>query len=169
MILVNIGVMVCFGAAVILEGQNLSKGIPFFYIYSLLILYKAVTLLGGASDIVVDDEGISRRLYGWVWKRMRWDNIARIKAFEVYVEAQRIRSMAYNIFPIVKDQIRLLPSGKIAFLGTVDGITELLEVINKRADQYHILIQIKKNGTVTTASQLDISAAPTPRSSPASS
>lgn len=153
-ILTLIGAMIFVGAMGVLNGQKLSRGIPAFAGFSLFILYEAVTLLSSASDIVVDDDDISRRLFGWVWKRMRWDNISRIKSWEVYVEADGVRSTAYNIFPIVKDRLRLFPSGKIAFRSTVGGIDELLEVMNKHASDRHVLLQARINGKVTTVSQL---------------
>lgn len=153
-ILLLVGAMVFVGALGVMWGRKLSDAMPFFALFSLFILYKAVTLLGGASDIVVDDEAISRRLYGWVWKRMRWDNISRIKTFEVYVQADGGRSTACNIFPIVKDRLRLLPSGKIAFRSTVDGIDELLDIINKHASEHHVLMHTKINNKLITVSQL---------------
>jgi hypothetical protein len=153
-VLFGIGSVIFVPVMTAVWGNSVSRELPFLAVYALFILYKSVTLLSGASDIVVDDESISRRLYGWVWKRMRWDNISRIKSFEVYVEADGVRSTAYNIFPIVKDRLRLFPSGKIAFRSTVDGIDELLEIINKHAYEHHVLLQTKIDGKVITVSQL---------------
>jgi hypothetical protein len=153
MIFMLIGVMI-FVSVLGIQRSGLDKGMPWFTFFSLFILYQAVLLLGGASDIVVDDECICRELYGWTWKKMRWDNISRIDAFTVFDRSRGINVMAYNIFPIVKSKIRLFPSGKIIFTDNFIGMELLLETINKYASKYDVKMQTKKDGKMTTVSQL---------------
>lgn len=153
MILVLTGVWV-FGCVAGIHNTGWANTVPWLVGFGLFVLYEAVLLLGGASDIVVDDEGLSRRLYGWVWRRMRWDNMSRIKSFEVFDQRQSLIVTSYNIFPIAKARFRLHPSGVLRFAGIVEGIDDLLEIINRQASKRHILLQAHKGGRITTVSQL---------------
>jgi hypothetical protein len=94
------------------------------------------------SDIVVDDQGISRCILGWPWKKIRWDNVRLITAFPVS-GGPGYSARAFNIFPIVKPQFRLLPSGKILFNDKVQNASTLVELLNQYALKHGIKIETR--------------------------
>lgn len=108
----------------------------------------------GASDIVVDEIGVSRKLFMVTWARIAWTDMSRIVCCEVYYSRWQRSVVAYNIFPCVKSKIRLLPSGKLWITGNIASMESLREAMNEQALRYGVPIQRKKNGVITPLDRL---------------
>jgi hypothetical protein len=98
--------------------------------------FLGVVVIITASDVVVDDEGIARCLFGFTWKRIRWDNTRLITEFLVRTPYGSTRGV--NVFPMVKSRFRILPSGKISFTEKMERAPELLQMMRQYASKYGI-------------------------------
>lgn len=131
-------------------------GIYFWFgLWLFLIGQGVVLLIGGASDVVVDNNGIYRELYGYRWKTLRWDNIDKIKSFEIYSQRLSTRIVAYNLFPIVKPKFRLFPSGKMWFNDTMDDAKSFLDAVNMYAAKHEITLLVKERGKMVKVGRFE--------------
>ncbi|HXS74346.1 MAG TPA: hypothetical protein VN725_09940 [Rhodanobacteraceae bacterium] len=126
----------------------------FAVIAFLFILGYGGMLITGASDIVLSDKGVSRQLFGITWKEIHWSNISKVVVF--FIPNFRAKSLqkAYNVFPHNKPVIRLLPSGKIAFIGNAKNMNLLLEGMNHYLSRYNIRIELVSSGITRVIDRL---------------
>ena len=69
-LLATVGVLGFLGS--LIARQDLFKGGVFLLLTLTITLVVGALLLAGRSDVIVDDQGISRRLFGKIWQRMEW-------------------------------------------------------------------------------------------------
>jgi hypothetical protein len=119
------------------------------------VLLGGAVLLFGRSDVVTDDQGISRRLFGWTWQTVLWTNIRLITAFPV-TGGYGYTARAFNIFPSVRPKVRLMPSGKMMFTDKMSDASRLVELLNHYASIHGIKIEIRDSlmGSLKPASRL---------------
>ena len=140
-----------FTLIAIRHGIGLGWGLFFTFLAMFLLLLTGITI-AGQSDIIIDDQGISRRLFWITWRSIRWDNIQVIKTFHVVAQGFRPKSVrAFAIYPSVKlpGKLTLPGSGSIAFTEGFENIGQLIELINYYATKYEIKIEIQANGIKT--------------------
>lgn len=126
-----------------------------FFVSAFAVIYwQGCLVVFGASDIAIDDNGISRLLFGLTWKRISWKNMSRILCFEVYYSRWHTNVIAYNLFPKVKPGIRLFPSGKMWITGNFKDVDKLRNLMNRYVLDYGIRVQRKQNGNVITIDRL---------------
>jgi hypothetical protein len=101
-----------------------------------IVWFLGVIVIITASDVVVDDEGIARCLFGFTWKRIRWDNTRLITEF--LVRGPAVSTRGVNVFPIVKSRFRILPSGKISFTEEMERASELVQMMRQYASRHGI-------------------------------
>lgn len=97
-------------------------------------------VLVSSSDVVIDDNGVSRRLFKVVWKHLYWDNILVITALPVS-EGNGKTVRAFNIFPRVKPRFRLLPSGKTFFTEGAGDVASIVSILNFHAQKNGIRLE----------------------------
>jgi hypothetical protein len=119
------------------------------------VLLVGAVLLFGRSDVVIDEKGISRRLFGWTWKTVHWPNIRLITAFPV-TGGYGYTARAFNIFPSVRPTVRLMPSGKMMFTDKMSDAPRMVELLNYYASTNGIKIEIRDSllGGLKAASRL---------------
>lgn len=100
-------------------------------------------LMVGRSDVIIDDQGISRCFLGKTWRTIRWDNIMRITKFPVSDGFGKIVK-GYNIFPKVKPRFSFNPSGKMTFGEYMDDIPKLIEMLNFYVLKYDIKVEVRE-------------------------
>src|SRR5208283_3414950 len=89
--------------ALILDAIRRGTGLGYVVFFLLLsLLLTAIVCIGiaGTSDIVIDNQGISRQLFSKTWQTIEWNNVRLITAFPVsggYGYSVR----AFNIFPLM--------------------------------------------------------------------
>lgn len=111
-----------------------------------LVLTLAFTLLMGAlilvdrSDVIVDEQAISRRLFGVIWQRMEWRNIRVIRTFHVSATGG-YTAQAYNLYPKVKARFAFLPGGKMSFTDKMTNAPQFFGHLRRMASEYGINIE----------------------------
>ena len=142
------------GVAIIKRGVGFGGGM-FLLISVSFILFITGLLLTGRSDVVVDDQGISRCLLGKTWQTIRWENARLITAFPVS-GGRSYMARGFNIYPIVKPQFSLMPSGKMVFNDKVGDAPKLVELLNYYSSKHGIRIEIRDTllGKLTQVNRL---------------
>lgn len=103
-------------------------------IFGLLILSR--------SDVVVSDQGVARRLWGWTWRNLSWNNVDRITEFPASKGNGQF-VWALNIFPRVKPTHRFTPSGKVFFGLDVRNSSELIRRLNQYIAEHEIPLTVR--------------------------
>jgi hypothetical protein len=101
------------------------------------LVYTIVIL--DSADIILDERGVSRRLFSTTWTTMRWENVRLITAAPA-LGGYRQPVRAYNLFPKVKPWFRFLGSGKTMFTDRVDDPPQLAELLTLYASKHGIEI-----------------------------
>jgi hypothetical protein len=159
LILLWMCIALCFiGALTFIRVQQpgpTSDGITALFVSISFVLLVGTVLLFGNSDVVIDDRGISRRLFGWTWQTIRWTNIRLITAFPVS-GGYGYTARGFNIFPSVAPTVRLMPSGKMWFTDKISDAPRLVELLNHYASSQSIKIEIRDSlvGGLKAASRL---------------
>lgn len=142
------------GISLIMSGG--SSGRVIFLLISCLFLFAVSgLLLHGRSDVVIDENGISRRLFDKTWQTIRWENVRLITAFPVS-GGSGYKARAFNIFPVIKPRIRLFPSGKMFFDDKLENAPRLVELLNYYVIKYGIKTETRDSllGKLTPSTHL---------------
>jgi hypothetical protein len=103
----------------------------------------------GSSDIIINDWGISRCLFGKTVQAINWSNAKRIWLFNFTDLFTQKTVKAFTIYPLEKPQFRILPGGKIVFGEECTNIDELLSLLNHYAVKHRIPIEREVDGKPT--------------------
>lgn len=125
------------------RGDETIGGLLFIGVMLLWLIVGSGIFLMGRSNILVDDKGISRRLWGKTWQHIEWGNIKLITAFPVLPLGQKSTQRSYNIYPAVKPFYIFTPGGKIFFDEKIEDAPKLIELLNFYILQYNIKVEIK--------------------------
>jgi|SRR5271157_1591670 len=98
------------------------------------------------SNIVVDDQGISRTLFGWTWQTMRWDNVRFIRVVPTYDPALRKKVRTISLYPRTKPKVRLLPWTAMWFTDQAIDAGRLIAMINHYTALHRIKIESIDSG-----------------------
>jgi hypothetical protein len=115
---------------------------------ALVIILTIVWLIGilvlsAQSDVVIDKQKISRRLFGLTWQRIRWDNIDRIVVFPITKGTSYYVLRGFNIYPKIKPSIKLLPAGKMAITENINDASNFINLLNNFIIEYKIRVEKK--------------------------
>jgi hypothetical protein len=127
--------------------ESFSSSDLFFMGLLLIFFLLQLPNLRSRSDIVVDDQGISRRFLGCTWQTIRWDNIRVILSFQLLDSLDQKSHRQISICPAARSLFRLTPSSAMGFDDQVVNMSELIEVMNRHITQYKINIEtVDRNG-----------------------
>jgi hypothetical protein len=146
--------------ALLLDAIARGTGFGYAVLLALLSLFLTAVLciaITGSSDIIIDEQGISRRLFGKVWRTIHWDNIEIIKTFHVVAQGFRPKSVrAFTIYPTGVLFGWSYLSGGIGFSENFMNMERLIGLINLYAAKHNIKIEVQANGMRTPATHLEI-------------
>jgi hypothetical protein len=116
----------------------------------LSFVLAAILDIRQTSDIVADDQYISRRLFGWSWQTIPWNRIRLIKVIPFFHPVLRKIVRIISIYPSGDSRPRLLPLTKMAFFDQAKNMNELIAIINHHAAINHVKIESSGNGVMTS-------------------
>jgi hypothetical protein len=131
-----------------------ASGATFLLISLLFVLLISGLTLTSQSDVVIDDQGISKRLFGVTLRTIRWDNVREVRVFQlkgIYAE-KMIRALA--IYPAVGPKGNLSSIGKLVIRERFEKMDLMIEMMNHYISKYGIRIVIEADGSSTVASHL---------------
>lgn len=147
--------LLAFLAIQALRQKGMTAGLVIFFVSAFAIIYwQGFLVVFGASDIIINNDGVSRILFGMTWKKISWENMARIVCFEVYYSRWHTNVMVYNLFPKIKPKVRLFPSGKMWITGNFKDVNKMRNLMNEFVLEYGIPVQCKQNGNIIIVDKL---------------
>src|SRR6202044_2483246 len=109
-VLTTIGLVSLFLMIAQLVAKNYLGASACFFGF-LLFLIASFVNIAVASDIIINDAGISRGVFGKIWQTIAWSNVRCIKKFDELDHSGKY----FNIYPIAKPRPGFLFKGKMAF------------------------------------------------------
>jgi len=123
-----------------------------------MVIFSSIFFIGGIfvclgySDVIVDDQGVSRRLLGWVWRSISWDKIELIRIVEISGRSAQFARSMVAIVPIQSVSGRKLRS--IVFSKEVDAAGRLVTAMNRRIAQYRIPVEHKTASSIVRSDHI---------------
>lgn len=144
--------------AMVLDAIRHGSGFGFAALITFVNLINSVVFgiaIAGQSDIVIDDQGISRRFFGKKWQTIRWDNVQVIKTFPVGARGFPTKIIrAFTICPTVQPLGISYRSGKIGLTDGFENMEQLIELLNHYVSKYEIKIEVQSNGVTALVTRL---------------
>jgi hypothetical protein len=123
-----------------MDGEWSSVGVCMGACFVLVLIFGLLIL--SRSDVVVSDQGVARRLWGWTWRTISWSNVDRVTEFPVSKGNGQV-VMALNIFPKIKPIHRFTPSGKVFFCLDMRDSSEFIRRLNQNIAEHEIPLTVR--------------------------
>lgn len=122
-----------------------------FLVCSFIIIFLMVLVsVFGKSDVVLYKDSISFRLFAWTWKTIRFEDVGKIKEFELTIPFAAARpSKVFSLYPKKAGHFY-----KFVFDDQLSDIGELIEALNVAATKYKIPIYVEINGKYIVVSRI---------------
>lgn len=129
-----------------IEREGFWSGVVFLTVGLLLFGVLGIMTLLGVSDIIIDNDGISRRLFGVEWQAVRWDCVQRIRIFRIPNFARGGTFRAFKIYSFDSPSGTRRPK-TISFNEQSTDVDSLLRMINKFVAIHGIKVEVDDHGT----------------------
>lgn len=127
------------------QGKMQLGGSIFFLTCSLCYCYFGVMFFVDSSDLLINEAGISRRILGRVCTQTPWSGIKVIR--ERFIANQKYGGeIRIDVLPKTLHGLALRFRRTIKFSEQIESFDELIEILNAKAEQYAIRIEIASNG-----------------------
>lgn len=110
--------------------DSLMRPIVFLIVSSIFILLITWLLITSRSDLLIDDRGISRAIFGWTWQTIEWRNTKVVRSFPAS-RRDGCTSRTFAVHPLTRTGLSLTLKGIMVFNERLDGFPELLDLLNK--------------------------------------
>lgn len=119
--------------------EALIRPMVFLIASSVFILLITWVLVASRSEVLIDDRGISRAIFGWIWQTIEWRNTKVIRSFPTSRGDGRV-SRTFAVHPLTRPGFSLTLKGIMVFNERLDNFPELLALLNKyiRLNDIHV-------------------------------
>ena len=138
---------------VLLKGETLTTG---FLIYSFLpvgVLAIGVNFFLDTSELLVDETGLARRIYGGVVMQIPWTDIQRIRE-SFRTKARNGPQVIIQVTPKFRRGLLLRYRRMLVISDQIESFDELIEILNERISRHSIRVEISSNGVWRQQSKL---------------
>lgn len=116
------------------------RSVVFLIVSLAFVLSITWLLITSRSDLVIDDRGISRAIFGWTWQTIEWSNTKVIRSFPAS-RGDGHNSRTFAIVPLTKPGLSPTLKGIMVFNDRLDGFTELLALLNRYVSLNNIPVE----------------------------
>ena len=125
-------------------------GLRGFLAFAPFWLFAAAFALFGRCSIVVDDTAIAKRLFGYTWEKIRWDELGCAKVSSVCTRRGALTVFAFEN----KLTTASTKQKRLWFTNEVEMFSRLTFKINRTLVKDHIPVYDERYGKVTALYQL---------------
>lgn len=123
------------------------------FVISLFCVFVSLLVFIGRSDILIDDTGITRVLFGKIIRRISWNNVSLVRISPLSRWDSRKQVSAYNIFASSKDATS--PRTRRIYFGDYGvEVNELISVMNFYISKYKIPVEKIIDGKRVSANSI---------------
>lgn len=147
-------VILCIALSILIgvRGEGLG-GIAFCLGFALFLLFVGKIFLYGRLDVQIDEQSISRMLFGRKVQLIKWQDVERVVVFPVRGAGVTGGVTAYNICASAS------PAGgsrtrKIYFNDQSNDVSDLIRAMNIYIDQFQIRVEHVSNGVTTVTKSI---------------
>lgn len=116
----------------------------FFIIVVPVLVWLALLTAFDRSDVVIDEDGISKRLFGWTWRSVLWRDIESIRVLDSPVLSAQKKRVFVKIIPI---QPKVGKEVKNLVVGTdLEMAGRFITLMNNQIVRLKISVEIVLNG-----------------------
>jgi hypothetical protein len=127
------------------KGKIQWAGTITFLMFSLGYFYFCIMFFVDSSELMVDDAGLARRIFGRLCMQIPWTGIKVIR--EQFLLNQRYGGeIRIDVIPRKIHGIALRFRRTIKFSEQIESFDELVDILNARAEQYSIRVEIASKG-----------------------
>jgi hypothetical protein len=116
---------------------------------------SGVAYLLTTAELLLDEEGLSRKLFGRVYGRIYWRDVQCIQETSNLVRKQTVTVIRIIPKPVPFWSFRL--SGSISMGDQMDGFAELIEILNHYISVHLLRVEIRTDGVWQRRQQLSTS------------
>jgi len=131
--IIFIGTVACLEGGIYAALFVFLVGFPFVCISGMLALINIL-------DVVIGDDGITKKFLGRTIIHISWDNVRRIDCITrtfTPSDGGKSRPLSYlHVWPIRRFGILILSGGKMIFSSQMAGFGEFIEIINNYNSKY---------------------------------
>ncbi len=110
------------------------------FVMSLFCVFVSFLVFIGRSDVLIDNTGITRVLFGKIIRRINWDNVKLVRVSPLSRWDSRKQVSAYNIFASSRNATS--PRTRRIYFGDYGvDVHELISVINFYINEYKIPVE----------------------------
>jgi hypothetical protein len=142
-----IALWILFAVVIPIEGGSLG-GTIFCLSVAVLLLFLGLIFLIGKSDIIIDDDGISRALFGKTIQVVPWIDVQRVVVYPVRAAGVSRGVTAYNIVASPSSSKRS-NGRKIYFNDQSTDLTALIDFLNIFIVKHQIRVEYVAGGHTT--------------------
>jgi len=126
-------------------------GVVFCLGFALFLLFVGKIFLYGRLDIQIDDQSISRMLFGREVQLIKWQDVERVVVFPVRGAGVSGGVTGYNINASAAGGSR---TRKIYFNNQSNDLSDLITAMNVYIDRYQIRVEHVSNGVTTVTKSI---------------
>lgn len=131
----------------ITHGGGLFLGVVLSLV-AIILVPSGLGMVNRFSEIVIDDQGVSRRIFGRTLQAVRWEDVKIIKKFRIVSAGFYSRVVdSYSIYPLVKPTGVFVVTGSIGFSEGFENMEQLIGLLNYYICKHDIKVEIPSNGT----------------------
>ena len=146
--------ILCLTMGVIwMRREGVLGGLMFSAISCSVAGFFGIITIRGTSDVVVDDQGISRTFFGMTWQSFQWDSVERLVVRRVMDPSSNFGKTIRAFVLYQKNRRRRLLSG-MSFLENAEKMPDLIRFLNHYIARHKIQIESDINGTMSVLSTL---------------
>lgn len=150
LLVVFVGAM--YASFMLVTQGNVYKGVAVLVCAICIVIISVLISFGQQSDIVIDEQSISRKVFGKTWQRIQWSDVRDIHS-GLTPRFSRAPVKCCWIYPTIESQSKCR---FIAFCFERNDIDALLDLINLYISKNDIKIISSIPGEVTQLTRLTV-------------
>lgn len=135
------------------KGETPTIGFLIFSFLPVGVLAVGVTFFLDTSELLVDETGLARRIYGGACMQIPWTDIQNIR--ETFrTKVRNGPRVIIQVMPKCRSGMLLRFRRMLVISDQIEGFGELIEILNTRIAQHSIRVEISSNGAWRQHSKL---------------
>lgn len=151
-------IFTCGSAVLLISVGGVGFVADFFsYLGALILLIASIILPFSWSDVVIDDRGISKRIFGKIWKTYRWEDVSFIRTGFIKSLDPQVKKVQFVVIlpkPFKVGDFTPNVFKHVAFNSKFIGFDKLKTIMNTYITQYQITVMFMQGEQKTQQSHI---------------
>jgi hypothetical protein len=132
------------------------SGFVFSWVMVWIFLILGATYVLTAAEVLVNADGIARKVYGWTCQPIKWSDVKFIREYAAQVQRQEVTGLQVKIQRETVTGVRIYPNkcafwtfrlyGFMVINSRFDEFDELIGILNEQIALHQIKVEVKVSG-----------------------